>query len=209
MSQSPELWRATYEAETPEALNHAYKKWARLYDRDTVDHMGYVGPDVASNLLDNYLDSRKARVLDAGCGTGLVGEVLKDMGYARVDAMDYSPDMLKVAEEKDVYGKVFQADMNEPLTIPDNAYDATICVGTFTYAHVGPEAFQELTRITKPDGVICFTIRDGAYQEYGYRRKMLELEAADAWELQQMLEEDYLVHENVVARFCAYKVLEA
>jgi predicted TPR repeat methyltransferase len=207
MKETPKLWTATYEAENPEDLADAYKDWAEDYDRDTLKAMGYVGPHVAATMLDYHLDSKNCRVLDAGCGTGLVGQYLNRMGYRNVDAMDYSRDMLNEAEKKGVYKKLFREDMNKDLDIPDDHYDATICVGTFTYAHVGPHAFDELIRVTRPGGHICFTIRDGAYQEYGYRNKMLEMEACSVWELEEMREEDYLVKENVSAKFCTYKVL--
>lgn len=207
MSQSPEKWKATYEAETQAELNDAYKQWACDYDHDTCKGMGYVGPTVAAAMLDRHLESADSRVLDAGCGTGLVGEALNQMGYINVDAMDYSPDMIREAENKSVYRKIFQADMKQKLDVPSNSYDATICVGTFTYAHVGPEAFIELVRVTRPGGYICFTIRDGAYQEYGYRKKMLDLEASKAWEIQELREADYLQKEDVTARFYTYRVL--
>lgn len=207
MKTTPRLWTATYEAETAEELAQAYKNWAGDYDRDTLDTMGYVGPHMAASTLDYHLDSKTCRVLDVGCGTGLVGEHLHRLGYQNLDAMDFSKDMLNEAEKKGVYKKLFQEDMNENLDIPDDSYDATICVGTFTYAHVGPHAFDELVRVTRPGGHICFTIRDGAYQDYGYRHKMLEIEACGKWELQELKEEDYLIKENVSAKFCTYKVL--
>jgi predicted TPR repeat methyltransferase len=207
MTKTPRLWTATYEADTAEELAEAYKNWAGDYDQDTLDTMGYVGPHVAASMLDYHLDSKACHVLDAGCGTGLVGEYLQQLGYQNVDAMDFSRDMLNEAVKKGVYKRLFQGDMNRDLDIPDDRYDATICVGTFTYAHVGPHAFDELVRVTRPGGHICFTIRDGAYQEYGYRNKMLEMEACTKWELQEMKEEDYLIRENVNAKFCTYKVL--
>ncbi len=208
MKQTPELWKATYQAQTPEELNEAYKQWACDYDKDTCRHMGYVGPEAAAKVLDRHLESRKCRVLDAGCGTGLVGEALNEMGYENIDGMDYSPDMIGEAEKKDVYRRVFQADLNRKLDMADGTYDAAICVGTFTYAHVGPDAFEELIRVTRPGGTVCFTIRDGAYQEYGYRKAMLQLEEKDLWRLSEMHLKDYLVEEDVTARFCAYRVLD-
>jgi predicted TPR repeat methyltransferase len=206
---TPELWKATYQAETPQELAKAYSRWANLYDRDTRRTMGYVGPELAATMLDQHLDSKDCQVLDAGCGTGLVGQVMSEMGYANLEAMDYSREMLREAEKKDVYTRVFQEDMNQSLKLPDNTYDAAICVGTFTYAHVGPDAFEELVRVTRPGGYICFTIRDGAYQEYGYRKKMLEMEAVSAWELEEMRRADYLVKENVQANFFTYRILTA
>lgn len=206
MNATPELWTATYEAENLEELNEAYRHWASAYDRDTCQQMGYVGPQVAAAMLDRHLPTADCRILDAGCGTGLVGQVLNDMGYDRIEAMDCSPDMLREAENKDVYRRVFPADMSRALDLPSDAYDAAICVGTFTYAHVRAEAFEELVRVTRPGGYVCFTIRDGAYQEYGYRDKMLAMEADGVWTLEEMREADYLVKEEVTARFFTYRV---
>jgi len=206
MKQSNTLWKATYDADTPEEMLHAYSGWASDYDHDTVKGMGYVGPTLSFEQLDTYLDSKNARVLDDGCGTGLVGEIMKDQGYSRVDAMDLSREMLAEAKNKNVYNNVFKADMSRRLDIDDDRYDAIICVGTFTYAHVGPEAFKEMVRVTKPDGHIVFTIRDGAYQAYNYRETMVELEADKTWELLEMRQEDYLKKENVTANYCAYRV---
>jgi predicted TPR repeat methyltransferase len=207
MSGTPEIWKATYEATTVEELAQAYSEWAEDYEKDTLDIMGYVGPQNAVSMLDRHLASKQVRVLDAGCGTGLVGQALNQMGYREIDAMDYSRDMLEQAKRKQVYRRCFTEDMSQTLDVADNSYDATICVGTFTYAHVGPEAFDELVRITRPGGMICFTIRDGAYQEYNYRARMLEMEAENIWKLIEMREKDYLVKEQVTAKFCAYQVL--
>lgn len=208
MQATPKKWEATYEAETLDDLSRAYCKWAAEYDRDTIDVMGYVGPRIAACMLDQHMDSRNCRVLDAGCGTGLVGEELRRLGYDRLDAMDYCDDMLKEAEKKGVYDRLLQEDMNGALAIADDTYDATICVGTFTYAHVGPHAFDELIRVTRPGGYVCFTIRDGAYQEYNYREKMLEMEAWKRWSLEELREADYLIKEDVTAKFCTYKVVQ-
>ena len=207
MNQTNPLWKATYDAGSPEEMLETYSDWASDYDADTIDGMGYVGPTLSFRQLDGLLDSTDARVLDAGCGTGLVGELMKENGYSKVDAMDLSREMLLEAENKNVYDRLFTADMSKRLDIDDNRYDAVICVGTFTYAHVGPEAFSELARVTRPDGYICFTVRDGAYQAYNYRNTMVELEADNTWELMEMRREDYLKKENVTAAYCAYKVL--
>ncbi|MEF2229303.1 MAG: class I SAM-dependent methyltransferase [Pseudodesulfovibrio sp.] len=208
MRQTPEKWIATYEARTPRELAEAYGQWACEYDRDTCQGMGYVGPTVAAGLLGKHLRSRCARILDAGCGTGLVGQAMHRMGYRHLDATDLSQDMLDQAESKDVYNALFMADMNKGYDIPANTYDATICVGAFTYAHIGPEGFDELARVTKPGGFICFSLREGAYQEYGYRDRLLDMEAAEVLELTEMVDTDYLTKKNVSAKYCICEVLK-
>ena len=197
-----------YTAKNHDDLMDAYKDWAADYDTDTVDRFGYVAHIASGQCLDRFLGDRDACILDAGCGTGLVGEVLDKLGYGTMDALDYSKEMLEEAERKGLYRKHIQADLSKPLEFGDDEYDAVVCTGTFTYGHVDASAFDELLRITKPGGVICFTIREGAYEEYGYRQRMIELEQVNAWELKEMRETDYLQKEGVKCKLCTYEVLD-
>ena len=63
----------------------------------------------------------------------------------------------------------------------DSYYDAVMCVGTFTYAHVKPNALDEFVRITKNKGLICFTINEGIHEEYGFDKKIKELKDKNKW----------------------------
>jgi len=196
-----------YTAKNSEELMDAYKDWAGNYDADTVGAFGYVAHIASAEALDEVLGDTNACILDAGCGTGLVGEELVKKGYTRMDALDYSREMLEEAERKKIYNRHMQADLSQPLEIKDNQYEAVVCTGTFTYGHVKASAFDELVRITRPGGFICFTIREGAYEDYGYRKRMIELEQKRAWELLSMKDADYLRKEGVTCKLCTYKVL--
>lgn len=206
MISKQEILEKVYTADNHKDLMEAYKLWAQDYDGDTVEDFGYVAPTVSAKALNKFLPDTTSTILDAGCGTGLVGEILQTLGYQCLDALDYSKEMLDLAQEKGVYRSCIHADLSAPLKMQDNTYDAIICVGTFTYGHVGPQAFDELIRITKPKGVICFTIRDGAFQEYNFRGRMIELEQGGAWELLEMRDQPYLAKENVNCKLCSYQV---
>lgn len=196
-----------YTAKNHEELMEAYKDWASDYDTDTVDNFGYVAHVASANALNKMVEKKDAYILDAGCGTGLVGEELARKGYDTMDALDYSKEMLDEAEQKKIYRRLFQADLSKPLDIETDRYDAVVCTGTFTYGHVKASAFDELVRITKPGGIICFTIREGAYEDYGYRQRMIALEQQKSWELLSMYDTDYLKNENIKCKMCTYKVL--
>ncbi|MFN2353311.1 MAG: class I SAM-dependent methyltransferase [Desulfopila sp.] len=197
-----------YTAQDHEQLMDAYKDWATNYDNDTVGRFGYVAHVATAEALGRVLDSKDAYILDAGCGTGLVGEELVKLGYSTMDALDYSQEMLDEAERKNIYKRHMQVDLSKPLAIDDNFYDAIVCTGTFTYGHVKAHAFDELVRITKPGGIICFTIREGAYEDYGYRRRMIELEQENSWELLGMEDTDYLTNEGISCKMCTYRVAD-
>ncbi|MEX0430356.1 class I SAM-dependent DNA methyltransferase [Spiribacter insolitus] len=202
-----EILNRVYNATDHEALMSAYRDWADQYDSDLLDRFGYVAHVATAKALHEALGgSTDARILDAGCGTGLVGEELVKLGYRHIDALDYSADMLAQAARKGIYGERMQADMKHRLPVDDDAYDAVVCTGTFTYGHVTGDAFDELVRIVRPGGVIVFTIREGAYEEYGYRRRMLDLETAGAWELVSFYDTPYQLEEGNTCKMCSYRV---
>lgn len=194
-----------YTAKNHDELMDAYKDWASDYDADLAE-FGYVAHSVSARALDTLLDSKQADILDAGCGTGLVAEQLQALGYQQLDALDYSREMLDEAERKGLYQRYLQADLSRPLDLDSNRYDAIVCTGTFTYGHVTPSAFNELIRITRPGGYICFTVREGAYEDHGYAQRMGELEERGDWTLLDVEEADYLKQEGVRCKVFSYRV---
>ena len=119
--------------QSTDELMGLYEEWAARYDQDVNDTWGYSGPERAIFWLRHYLAPEGARVLDAGCGTGLVAVALSDGGFNRIDGIDYSTAMLAEAAKKTVY---------QQLQIDAGAYDGVTCVGTFTPAHVEPGALH-------------------------------------------------------------------
>jgi SAM-dependent methyltransferase len=95
-------------------------------------------------------------VLDAGAGTGPVGQRLRGL---LVDAFDITPEMLDQAKAKGCYRDHILGDLTLPLALPDGAYGAVVSCGAFMHGHVGPECLPELLRITRPGALfVCNTI---------------------------------------------------
>lgn len=196
-----------YTADNHVELMDAYKDWAKDYENDTVGAFGYVGHIVTAKALEEAVDDKTSLILDAGCGTGLVAEELIRLGYKNLEALDYSAEMLEEAAKKKIYSQLMQADMSKALDIEQNRYDAIVCTGTFTYGHVTPDGFDELVRITKPGGTICFTVREGAYEDHGYAERLRKLEADGLWKLFRKYDADYLKEESIGCKMCVYQVL--
>lgn len=207
MGERKEIHNRVLNASSSEELIAAYAEWADSYDSDLLHDMGYVAPLIASTLLQNYLNNPDAVILDAGCGTGLVGELLHQNGYTRIEGLDYSSHMLEKAAEKGVYTVLHQANLMKPLAMQDNGYDAVISVGTFTRGHVGPAALRELVRIARPGGYICFTVRKEAWDEDSYRIVTDELARSGAWQLREEYTADYIQQEGSQCYVCLYQVL--
>ncbi len=144
-------------------------------------------------LLLKYLPMEEAVVLDAGCGTGLVGQLLAKARKFQIDGADYSQSMLDEAQAKGCYRALQQVDLNQPLQIAADTYDAVICIGTFTLGHVQPEALHEMLRITKPGGRLCFTVRDEFWLKSNFGSLLNELEQAGQVELTKLQTIGYIL----------------
>jgi len=206
MVKRREILDRVLKASTSEELDKAYDEWADNYDQDLIDEMGYVAPLVATQLFSDNVKDRSTTILDAGCGTGLVGEHLLRHGYKNIEGIDYSKAMLGKAGKKQIYRKLTQGDLTGSLDIASNTFDAVISVGTFTCGHVGPEAFDELLRITKPGGHLCFTVREQAWEEDRYLDKIGTLQRDGAWTMLAESTADYIKSEGSNCRICLYQV---
>jgi len=206
MSKRKEIHDRVLNAASTDELMAAYREWADKYDDDLLNEMGYVAPIFTCKLLQTYLFGKDAYILDAGCGTGLVGALMHKDGYRNIEGIDYSRHMLDKAREKDVYQALHQADLTQPLKMPDDTYDAIVSVGIFTCGHVGPDALDELARITKPGGVVCFTVREQAWEEDDYPQRLRDMENNDIWELHELRTTDYIKQEGARCKVCLYKI---
>ncbi len=171
-----------YSSKNEAELTERYDEWARTYDRDLTQDFAYRGPQLAAEYFKKYVP-KEARVLDAGAGTGIVGEVLSADGYTTIEAMDLSAGMLEQAKAKNVYRALHQKVMGQPLGFRTGEYDATICVGTLTVGHAPASSLDKLARVTKPGGCVVFTLRPDVYEKDGFREKQSQLEQAGTWEL--------------------------
>ena len=193
------------EASTDE-LMEVYDGWADRYDRELLEDWGYTSPQKAVQLLLEAMDSPMLAVLDAGCGTGLVGVLLKEAGLSSLTGIDYSPGMLAEAERKGVYDALHTMDMNLPLTLPSDSYDAVTCIGTFTSTHVKPEAVKELARVTRSGGVLVFTVRDDYWQSTNFIDLVIELHVSRVARIEQIRLEPYIHSEGSECRFVVLRV---
>ncbi len=165
-----------YAVETPDDSRRLYAKWAATYDDDFVQANGYVYHE---NVVAIFLDaggSAGGAVLDVGCGTGIVGAALGDMGEKVVDGVDISAEMLAQARAKQtVYGDpayrdLYEGDLTATIPIADDVYSGVISTGTFTHGHLGPEALDEVIRVAAPSAVCAIGVNADHWTELAFDR---------------------------------------
>ena len=154
---------AVYGAEGPQEVAALYDRWADTYETEMA-RAGYRHPAIGVALLARHLPRGARPLLDAGAGTGLLGEWLDIMGYPEVEALDISAGMLEMARAKWVYSRLHNLPLGGELPFADGAYAGVISTGVFTTGHVGAEALPALIRICRPGGVIVLTVKESLWQ---------------------------------------------
>ena len=195
-----------YKLKTTKEILGYYKNWTEnnKYNQDMVD-MNYTAPKETVSILIKYVFQKDIKILDAGCGTGLVGIELKKHNYSNIDGVDFSQNMLDLVP-KDIYKNLSKFDLNKPLKYKNNTYDVVICVGTFTYGHVKAHALDEFIRIIKKKGLICFTINEGIYEKYGFDKKIKELTDNKSLDVKEFFKSDYITTKDVNAWLCLAEI---
>ncbi len=121
--------------------------WAEIQEQTALPLHGAV--------LDAAWVARGTRLLDAGCGTGLVA-LLAALRGATVSALDASEGLLEIARGRLPGTDVRQADL-EDLPYADETFDAAVAVNSVFYAADPARAMCALARVVRPGGRIVVT----------------------------------------------------
>ena len=170
--EKTDAWiESVYKSPDRDSLKATYDSWAASYDADMV-LTGYVHYAVLAGLVGRHVQRKDAAILDAGVGTGALGSLLNLLGYNNLSGIDMSEGMLAKAAERKCYADLRQAVLGEPLDFVDKSFDAIISTGTFTEGHAPASAFDELTRLLEPNGVMIFTMAGMVWAEKGFKEKL-------------------------------------
>lgn len=197
-----------------ESIKSYYARWAESYDEDLEGY--YTAPRMMVGLLREYLEDKPPElpaersellIMDAGCGTGLVGEMLYKSGFTQIDGSDISSEMVDKARELGVYRALHgDIDINEPPRSEwVGAYHAVLCCGVFTLGHVPPQVLHRLVAMTRPGGIIIVSTRTAYYDDTDYQQVSDDLVASDrAGLVKELRDAPYTQDGN--AHYWIYKV---
>ena len=197
-----------YKLKKTEEVMKYYDEWGEenKYDKDMLD-WNYTGPKETSKVFNKHQKNKHIKIYDAGCGTGLVGVELKKYGFSNFYGADLSQKLLDLVP-KGLYKKLDKVDLNQKINKEDSCFEGVMCVGTFTFGHVKPPALDEFIRITKNKGLICFTINEGIHKEYGFDKKIEELNKNKFWREIEFFKSDYIASKDVNAWLGLYEVIK-
>lgn len=152
----PNRASAEYVAETFDAFADTFES--------ALERLEYRGPQFMHQLLRENLgaptEPPSRLVLDAGCGTGLIGPVLRPYA-ARLVGVDLSPAMLERARQKRIYDSLLCSDLQQHLTEHQGQYDLIVAADTFNYFGDLAQLLATALAALRESGWLMFTIEEG------------------------------------------------
>ena len=183
-----------------------YDDWSKndKYNQDMID-WEYSGPREVVSAFLPHASNKGIKILDAGCGSGLVGEELSKEGYSIIHGADIAAKLMN-SIPAGIYQELHNIDLNKPINFTDDFFDAVLCVGTFTFGHVKAKALSEFTRIVKSGGIIGFTINEGVFLDHGFKSELDHLVIQKKITQLDFYLSDYLSSKGVKAWLGIYRV---
>ena len=123
--------------------------------RDFAERLEQTGLPLTSAVLDAAYVTPGTRLLDAGCGAGLLA-LLASLRGAQVSALDASAPLLAIARERVPTAEVREGELEE-LPFADASFDAVTAVNSIFYAADVSAAMRELARVVRPGGRVVVT----------------------------------------------------
>ena len=131
-----------------------------------LESLSYRAPTlVADTLADAGLapDGRLV-VLDAGCGTGLCGPLLRPYASHLV-GVDLSGGMLDHARRKETYTDLVQSELTEFLAAQHQAFDVIVAADTLVYFGDLAPFLRAAAGALRPSGLLVFTVEHTGAQD--------------------------------------------
>ncbi|NOQ55756.1 MAG: methyltransferase domain-containing protein [Nanohaloarchaea archaeon] len=146
-------------------VSNNYRGWYK----EEIDPLGAYMFNVRKKKTLSLITKTKGKVLDVGCGPGiLIDEIIKDK-KCEYFGIDISEKMIKEAVKKYKIQKKahFSVGNAEKLDFPDKCFDVVIALGLLEYLDNPKDAFKEVNRILKDDGelIVSFCNRRSIYNK--------------------------------------------
>lgn len=144
---------------TPAYIASLFDDYAPRFEKALVKDLAYQAPELVFHTLKMETHFRFNTVVDAGCGTGLMG-VLLDSVTERLLGSDLSADMLKIAESKAIYHELYHGDMVDHL-LDQKEVDLVVAADVLVYVGEVKPFMDAAFKALKTGGFLAFTVQAG------------------------------------------------
>jgi predicted TPR repeat methyltransferase len=148
-------------------IKDLFDQYASRFDKHITQALEYNTPQLLREAA-IQLAGEKARfkdALDLGCGTGLAGQVFRDM-TEKLTGIDISDKMIHVAREKQIYDKLKAVELIEFLKETKQCYGLIIAADVLVYMGNLEEIFKAVKKKLSLEGVFLFSTENTDNETY-------------------------------------------
>lgn len=151
-----------------------FDRFADNFESRLQGRLQYRAPALLADLLEGALPAPAGQLdaLDAGCGTGLCGPLLRPW-CARLDGVDLSANMLAIAAGKGCYDRLVKAELTAFLAQSAAAYELLVSADTLCYFGDLAEVCVAAAGALRPGGWFAFTVESLSAEEPGETFRLL------------------------------------
>jgi predicted TPR repeat methyltransferase len=151
---------------TPEYVVEYFDAFAEGFDAQLVEALGYDIPEkLCAAVRDLTTTGKLYETLDAGCGTGLCGPLLRPLSN-KLTGVDLSPKMLELARRRAVYDAVACEDLTAFLARSAGQFDLIVAADVLIYFGDLAPIFSGAAVALKPGGIFAFSTESGSGAGY-------------------------------------------
>jgi len=138
-------------------LRVLFDRFASSFDENLTD-LGYRAPELLAATLGEYVATDgRLEILDAGCGTGLCGPLLRSMAR-RLVGVDLSGGMIEKARPRNVYDELVVGELCAFMGARPAAFDVIVSADTLVYFGALEQVAATARQCIRPGGVLAFTV---------------------------------------------------
>lgn len=143
-----------YSAEYAEDL---FDRYADHFENHLVNFLQYKVPSIIKEKLQSLHPSRDSKVLDLGCGTGLLGKAIVDL-FPNIVGVDISTNMIEETRKKKIYTTLYINDIHDFLVENTKKFDLILAADVFIYIGDLHAIFSSIRGSLESKGYFVFTI---------------------------------------------------
>ncbi len=149
----------------PSYIRELFDNYSSSYEDSLVNRLQYTLPDTLLHIITASSGKQSfGRLLDLGCGTGLIGEKFRDSA-ALLHGVDISPKMIEIARSKELYDVLVTGDVHTVLNdLAHGSYDLLVAADVFTYIGDISEILIKAYLLGTRECQLYFSVEDLAHQ---------------------------------------------
>jgi predicted TPR repeat methyltransferase len=149
-------------------VSRLFDDYAEKFDDHLTGRLRYQTPALLAERVTRLFPSRDLDVLDLGCGTGLIGPLLRPLARSLV-GVDLSGNMLEKARERGVYDDLVRAELTAFLETRRAAFDLVVASDVFTYIGDLGAVFAAVRAASRAGGAFGFSVEAGEEENFVLR----------------------------------------